>query len=522
MSKLLRFSGLALILVGIVLAIVASTSGPAKSEGEVTCTIKGKDRVITGVYKAYGTTDCIVPMWLAKTVFRNGTGQRLTDLKVRYKVGGYADWCSWHKYVAVDPGQTVVDCFYPILSSECAKLTTRAPAELQVEYSYVDGSGATKEGTDTRRLTMMGRHEFIFSDLSAGERTTSFQDSDTYAPLLAAWVSRSDDVVARLASMANKRAGGVGASGSDENCIKVMRELYEIMRTIHISYQHPEALADKSMSYDAKLVQSLQYPRDTIQKRSGTCIDLAILYAAMLNSVNVRPFLVSMDGHCFPMGKSPSGRWIPVEATCVGDGHQKSNSFEDAFKSAMKTWAKVNSNGRFNLVDVRECWMGGISNPELTPLPPDILEKWGIVKLVEGGGGAQPPQPPQGQTLTPAQLAGRWTYTLVAPNGMTTQGAFQIAAQGNQLQLIATSAYQMLGPDGAMHQCTEQNNFTGTLSGQSLVAECRQATYTVDGAAVPPQGLPLRLTLVVAANARAMQGQVANATGMTAQIRVQR
>jgi hypothetical protein len=373
-------------------------------------------------------------MWAAKTVFRNNMNGRITNLRVRYRVTEYSDWCSWHSYVAMDPEQVVVDLYHPIFSSSCAKLTSRAPAELQMEFEYTDPMGQKHQLNETRPLTVMSRYEFIFSDLTSEERTSMFQDNVTYSPLLAAWVSRSDDVVSRLASMANKKAGGVGASGSDEDCIKVMAALYDIMRTIHISYQHPPALVDNSLSYDIKLVQSLQYPRDTIHKRSGTCIDLAILYAAMLNSVNIDPFLVVIDGHCFPMARTPSGKLIPVEATGVGDGYEKAMRFEEAVKSAVKTWQKVNQSGRFVLVDVRQSWMDGISNPELDAMPPDILEKWGIVALVEQPSVAtaeRPVAPTTPRTQTASQgvsVAGRWVYVLSTSDGRSVNGLFDISA----------------------------------------------------------------------------------------------
>lgn len=527
MAKGLRGIGVVLVVLGAAAAVYSVVCHP-RASGDVTCRMQCKDRVITGVYKSYGIKDCIVPLWLAKTVFRNNMNGRITDLKFRYKLGEYADWTSWHQYPAVDPTQTVVDLYYPILSSACAKLTSRAPAELQMECEYTDPTGNKKELRESRQITLLGRHEFIFSDLTAEERTAAFQDLDTYSPLLAAWVSRQDDPVSRLASLANRRAGGLGASESDENCIKVMRELYEIMRTIHISYQHPQAMPDPTMSYDSKLVQSLQYPRDTIQKRSGTCIDLAILYAAMLNSVNITPFLVSMDGHCFPMGQTPGGRFVPVEATGVGDGYAKSMDFAQAVESATKTWQKVNQNGRFTLINVRDCWMKGVSNPELEPLPPDILEKWGIIQLVEGAPNPAPvpqpqPQPRPGPGPQPAvNIAGRWTYSVTAPNGITTSGQFQITTQGNQLTLLAAAAYQLPGPDGQLHQFTEQNHFTGMINGNNIVAECNQAVYTMDGIQVPPQGLPLRLALVVSPDGRSMRGQVANSLGMTATVTAQR
>jgi hypothetical protein len=525
----LRLGGIGMIVVGAVLTAIFFVSGPEVPQGELAHKIYVKEKVLTGVYKTYGVKDAPVPMWLAKAVFHNSTNGRITNLKVRYKVTEYSDWCSWHNYVAVDPNQTVVDVYYPILSSICARLTSRAPTELQMEYEYTDPAGQKLQIAETRPITMLGRHEFIFSDLTSAERTASFQDMVTYAELLAAWVSRSDDAVARVASMANKRAGGVGASSSDEDCIKVMAALYEIMRVIHISYQHPPALVDKSLSYDLKLVQSLQYPRDTLQKRSGTCIDLAILYAAMLNSINIEPYLVVIDGHCFPMAKTPSGRLIPVEATGVGDGFQKSMDFEQAVKSAVETWQKVTQSGRFVLVDIRQTWMGGVANPELETLPPDILEKWGITALVEAPAHEATPavgyphaQQPGGAPPAPTIVVGRWTYTLRAVDGRNLSGQLEIVHKGGQLKMVATSSYQMVGQDGRMHKFSEKNDFVGAFDGQNLTGRCDRAAYTMDGQQIPPQGLPLVLTLVMGPNGNTMQGQVANSMGMTIPIYMQK
>jgi hypothetical protein len=541
MRKILRFGGIGFILIGAVLALVYAFAGPKAPVGDLSEQMQIKDKVISGAYKTYGAKDCAVPMWLAKTVFRNNMNARITNLKVRYKVSEYSDWCSWHQYAAVDPTQTVVDLYHPIFTSAIAKLTSRAPAELQMECEYTDATGKKGQLSETRSLTVLGRQEFIFSDLTSEERTTSFQDKDTYSPLMAAWVSRSDDVVARLASMANKQAGGLGASQNDESCIKVMAALYDIMRTIHISYQHPAVAEDPNMSYDIKVVQSLQYPRDTIEKRSGTCIDLAILYAAMLNSVNIEPYLISKDGHCFPAGRTPSGQLIPVETTGVADGYGKARSFEDVVKYGFKEWKEVNETGRFDLVDIRKCWMSGVANPELEPLPPDILEKWGIVALVEGGGQPQTvlarngeearhpqvarvrPQPEPVSPRPSAQsVAGKWAYKLTALDGRIMNGHIQITLSGGQLQMVATASYSAVGADGYSHQFSERNNFVGALDGQSLSAQCSHATYTMDGRQVPPQGLPLRLNLSVSGDGTAMQGQVSNSMGMTVPIVLQK
>jgi hypothetical protein len=101
-------------------------------------------------------------------------------------------------------------------------------------------------------------------------------------------------------------------------------------------------------------------------------------------------------------------------------------------------------------------------------------------------------------------------------------GQMQISGQPGRLQLTAVAAYPMLGSDGRMHQFREEDYFVGRLSGQSLVAQCTNATYMMDGLQMPPQGLPLQLNLVISPDGRSMQGHVSNATGMAAVVVAQR
>ena len=107
----LKIVGGVLFGLGLVLGVLGLLLGPRSTASELTLDLKFKDRVIGGAYKAYGSRDCPVPMWLAKSVFHNDSGRRLTNLRVRYRVSEYAesDWNNWHQYPAVDPGQTIVD-----------------------------------------------------------------------------------------------------------------------------------------------------------------------------------------------------------------------------------------------------------------------------------------------------------------------------------------------------------------------------------------------------------------------------
>ncbi len=190
------------------------------------------------------------------------------------------------------------------------------------------------------------------------------------------------------------------------------------------------------------------------------------------------------------MGLAPGNRFIPVETTGVRDGYGDAMSFDKVVEYGLKTWKKLKSNGRYVLVDVPQCWVNGISNPELEPLPPDILEKWGIMALVD-----QPAPVEQKKTVSTGWMSGsQWTYVMRSPEGRASNGQFYISGTARDLQMVATASYSVPGANNVMHYVKEEFVFAGKLSGQNLVAQTRSGKVIVDRRSIPPQGCPFAST----------------------------
>ena len=79
----------------------------------------------------------------------------------------------------------------------------RGRVKVRLEWRWEDSSGKVHEDDDSKRLTLLGVNEYVFSNLGKAESDT-WQDAFNNAPLLAAWVSRNDPVVKQFAAMANK------------------------------------------------------------------------------------------------------------------------------------------------------------------------------------------------------------------------------------------------------------------------------------------------------------------------------
>ncbi len=369
-----------------------------------------KMRLMTAIYKIYGLGSDFSAQWVAKMVIQNKGAQVMRNLKVRYKLSNYSDWSLWDKFPEVVPNQTIVSLYYPVLDRDIAKLRSNTPANLLVEWRYEDEDGAVYEDSDGKRITLLGVNEFVFCNLVRGESFGTWHEEHNNASLIAAWASRNDPVIKQFASMANKNAAGVGGSSNDKNALMVLKACYELMQINDFTYQHPPSLVDKSVSFDSKFVQNIKFPRDVIRDKSGTCIDLAILYASMVNAVGLKPLLALIPGHCFPVVMLPSGQPVGVEVTGVGGGLRFGTApFDKALEFGTKELEDVLKDGRYYLIDVQNLWTRGVANPELETLPADILTRWGIRQLLpqqqQQQHTAQQQQPQPRQPVHPAHPA---------------------------------------------------------------------------------------------------------------------
>ncbi len=381
-----------------------SRTAPAQpGTGKLEARFEAKPRIMASAYKTYakGAGFCatrvgaggrfllganLAPPWVARVVLKNAGTGTLKDVRVRYKLEGYTtDWSPWEEFPELVAGATAVSVYFPVILGTVARLRDDTPTNLLAEWSWDDGAGAPKTRSANARVAILGINEFVFNDLEAGERFDDFfAQTVNNAPLLAAWVSRNDPVVKQFAALANKNAGGVFAPQDDETALKVVRQCYDLLRLNNFTYQAPPGAVEHATSFDVKFVQNVKFPRDVIMARSGTCIDLAILFASMVNAIGLKPYLVVIPGHCFPAVEMPrppagSGNVYGVETTMIGGGVRfGSESFRTALHYGMGEFDQALTSGKYVLLPVTSLWDLGVNNPELEDLPADIFQRWPI------------------------------------------------------------------------------------------------------------------------------------------------
>jgi hypothetical protein len=415
-------------------ALPLSKGVPSAGEPAVDISVRYKKRLMSALYKIYGDTEAQSGgYWVAKTILKNTGKVPLYNLKVYYRLGEYTDMSVPDAYSVVPASGIVVDRYYPVIQSRVAQLRTPTPLQLYIRYEYKDAAGKPYSSELTRRLEMLGINQFEFSNLNDEDRSDSWFDYFNNAPLLSAFVTRMDDVVKQFAGYVSEVSGGAAANASNEDAKRWLAAAYELQRSNQIVYQTPSGF----LTPDRSSGQDIKFPRDVFRDKSGTCVDLAITYAALAEAVGLQANLMVVPGHTFAVIRLPQGGVLPVENTGLLGG-DKSVGFDKAVEYGIQELQKWLSDGRYYLVNVSEEWsVGHVPNPELQPLGVDFLAQAGIRRAgaFTGGaprraGGPSSAQPQPGQGLAappqPAAVPGAKQFRVVHDHGINNLASYCI------------------------------------------------------------------------------------------------
>jgi tetratricopeptide (TPR) repeat protein len=207
----------------------------------------------------------------------------------------------------------------------------------------------------------------------------------------AAFVTAKDPGVLLFSKNIVSATEGKGSRALNRNLLLAVAVL-QGLKEYQASYTRDPTTPYDRLSQDAKAIDFLQFPRETLQYRAGDCDDLSILYCALLESLAVQTAFVTVPGHIYAAvdlgisaqeaAKSFSRAddlvvqdgvvWLPVEVTELKSGFLK------AWQSGAKSWRDNVPAGQAALLPVREAWqiyepVGYIGERVSFELPPDSV-----------------------------------------------------------------------------------------------------------------------------------------------------
>ncbi len=340
-------------------------SGPGK--GDLSWDIATKKSVMTVAYKAYSNPSAADGRWfLSKTIFRNKGVGPVNNLQVSYQIPDYIPWTTPEKYDEVLPGQTIIDLFYPKFPKKVAELTSPQTVTLEIKITYEDGTGKTKDTVEKRNFDLRGVNEIEYTSMAQSE-IVNWYDVFENTDLVAAYVTMDDPVLKTFAAEVTKWAGGTtaGAGGGVSETVRLMRTFYTYQIVSGMHYASAKGVPEKRGDAYTSLVQTIRLPRDVVRLNSGLCIELAILWAAVMENLGVQTYIVVIPGHAFAVVVDGNSQ-IPIECTGIGGpGIGGSLTFEDAVASAQKTLAEAQI---IKVIDPKKLQSEGIRPPELPTL----------------------------------------------------------------------------------------------------------------------------------------------------------
>jgi hypothetical protein len=339
--------------------ILTLTAGGSDETGNAQLDVQllTREEIVTAAYKVYG--DDQQNMWVAKTLIKNMGDTPVNDFRISYKIEGYCDWTSTEVYPTILPGQTIRDYCWPNLDdAKMREVSTKTPVELTARYEY---DGLDQPIEDTEKIYLLGKNDFVFSDLS-DEDILTFTDAFDNYPMIAAFVTPNQETVK---SVANSLAGGLETGMNDQDVYLAFLRCFDGMRQMGVKY-----IQEPSSFWSDRMAQYVQYPHETLTRASGTCLDLAICMAALMEAVGIRSYVALIPGHAIPIIELPnSGEMYAIESTFVDQEYALTHfpgetspdvTAEECVNIAADEINTALEEGSYILIDIEKSWEQGV------------------------------------------------------------------------------------------------------------------------------------------------------------------
>ncbi len=374
MKTVLRSAAILLTLagIGLIATWLVSRAGPGRLDWSAEPPVVRKT-LMSFASKVYANPEVADGRYyLSKVVLKNSGGQPVRDITVSYQVPEYIPWTTPEVTKALAPGATLVKLFYPKFTDKLSRLANKSTTTLEIRLQWRESEdGPVKEEILRDNFTLLGVNEVQYSDLPASEIATWY-DNWTLAQFIVCMVTPNDPVVKEYAAAITERTGGsmAGVTRTPKDVVELMKGTYDYMISTGLRYAGAKGVPEK-IGDESKLVQTVRLPRDVITSNNGLCIELAILWASILDHLGCESYIVLRPGHAFTIVVA-DGQSFPIECTAITPKAVGAETYVP-FEKAVEMAAKDLQQQQFKILyNVRQYQADGFASPEL----PDIdLEK---------------------------------------------------------------------------------------------------------------------------------------------------
>lgn len=275
----------------------------------------------------------------------NNTHNKIARLKMAFSIKEFMDFPTEVEVTDLAPMEKRETTLKAVFNNNILDVTEDSPVQAEITLSYYSNQ-ELKSFTKNQTLNIYEKHKMMWN----------------VRDRLAAFVTTKDPVVIDFTR------GVVTQYNETNEPLLYAGVLFNALGQLGITY-----MQDPSNSYQltynmVDYVDFLQYPRETLMRKSGDCDDLVILYSALLESLGITTKIVDIPGHMFMMfsvgtveelGADTSNGWlvvydehvwVPVEVTMVG------KPFMKAWEKGSATFYEWKGSGKIGIMGLGSAW----------------------------------------------------------------------------------------------------------------------------------------------------------------------
>ena len=281
---------------------------------------------------------------IATIPLTNAESYPISDVEVSFYQEGFMDNPTPALSLAeLGPGKTVEVKLLAAFNSQVFSTEGVTPLNGEIRASYV---ARNRPATQAFPVTY---------DLH--DRTAITWDDDRKA---AAFITPADSALRNFASYVRQAAKDSVVPGLSEP-LQVAMQVYCALKELGVIYQADPTAPFDAVQADARIVDSVSLPRDTLRRGTGDCDDLTVLFSALMETVGVETGFITTPGHIFPMINTGVATrdfallhpeqpmsididgelWVPVEITRVAGG-----DFTAAWRQGIEIYRRYDGSPR--------------------------------------------------------------------------------------------------------------------------------------------------------------------------------
>ncbi|MBI5430456.1 MAG: hypothetical protein HY938_08370 [Nitrosomonadales bacterium] len=279
----------------------------------------------------------------------NNTDKLIENIKVSFMLNNFMDYPTEGKIDRLLPGQSEEITLKSVFNNNILNITEDSSIQAEIKAGYfLDGVRDLYSKNAT--ITVYDKHRMTWDE---HDRVASF-------------VTPKDTPIINFA----RAVATQFSETKDESQLAAL--LFNAMGVMGLTYiQNPtnpyQVSLTKTATEKIDTVDYVQYPRETLERRSGDCVDLVTFYSTALEGMGIRTLMLEVPDHLLMMfstgikadedGYTMNDMfvihdgllWIPVETTVVG------RPFTKAWELGAENYYKWKGKG-LNILDIHKSW----------------------------------------------------------------------------------------------------------------------------------------------------------------------